>query len=110
MPGSSSASASRPSVLGMRGPDRAVHWANNINGKPFVLRKILIGVAIAFSAVAGIATPAGADPSPFGTLGCSCTPPVAVPDGKAPAGNPMDQGIQNGLGYLRDIPSRHADN
>ena len=53
-----------------------------------------------------MATPAGADPSPFGILGCSCRPQVAVPDGKAPVPDQTDQGIQNGLGYLQGIPPR----
>jgi hypothetical protein len=75
-----------------------------------VIRKILFGAAIAFSVAAGVATPASADPNPFGTLGCSCKPPVAAPDGKAPATNPMDQGIQNGLGFLHGSSPRPADN
>jgi hypothetical protein len=74
-----------------------------------MIRKVLFGAAIAFCAVAGMATPANADPSSFGTLGCSCTPPVSVPDGKAPATNQVDQGIQNGLGYLHGMPPRPAD-
>jgi hypothetical protein len=75
-----------------------------------VIKKILFSAAIAFSAAAGVATPAGADPSAFGTLGCSCKAPVTVPDGKAPAMNPTDQGIQNGLGSLHATPSHPADN
>jgi hypothetical protein len=70
----------------------------------------LFGAAIAFYAAAGIATPASAEPTPFGTLGCSCKAPVSVPDGKAPATDQMDQGIQNGLGYLHGTPPRPADN
>lgn len=75
-----------------------------------LIRKVLFGAAIAFCAAAGTATPASADPSPFGTLGCSCKPPVSVPDGKAPAPDQLDQGIQNGLGYLHGTPPRPADN
>jgi hypothetical protein len=75
-----------------------------------VIRKVLIGAAIAFSAAAGSATPANADPSAFGALGCSCKPPVAVPGGKAPATDQVDQGIQNGLGLLHGNPPRPADN
>jgi hypothetical protein len=75
-----------------------------------VIKKILIGAAIAFSAAAGIATPASADPSAFGTLGCSCKPPVTATDGKAPAMDLTEQGIQNGLGYLHDTPPRPANN
>jgi hypothetical protein len=75
-----------------------------------VIKKILFGAAIAFTAAAGIATPASADPSAFGTLGCSCQPPATVSDGKAPATNPMEQGIQNGLGFLHGTSPRPADN
>jgi hypothetical protein len=75
-----------------------------------VIRKILFAAAIAFSAAAGIAAPASADPSPFGTLGCSCQPPAPVPGAKAPAMNPMDLGIQNGLGFLHGNSPRPADN
>jgi hypothetical protein len=74
-----------------------------------VIKKILFGAAIALVAAAGVATPASADPSAFGTLGCSCTPPVAAPDGKAPATDQVDQGIQNGLGYLRSGPPHPDD-
>lgn len=75
-----------------------------------MIRKVLFGAAIAFCATVGIAAPASADPSAFGTLGCSCKPPVSVPDGKAPATDQLDQGIQNGLGYLHGTPPRPADN
>jgi hypothetical protein len=77
---------------------------------PLVIRQILFAAAIAFSAAAGIAAPASADPSPFGTLGCSCQPPATAPDGKAPAMNPTDLGIQNGLGFLHGNSPRPADN
>jgi hypothetical protein len=75
-----------------------------------VIRKVLFGAAIAFSVAAGVATPASADPSSFGTLGCSCQPPVVAPPGKAPATDQMNQGIQNGLGYLHGSASRPNDN
>jgi len=75
-----------------------------------VIRKVLFAAAIAFSAAAGIATPASADPSPFGTLGCSCQPPATVTDGKAPAMDPLDLGIQNGLGFLHGTQPRPANN
>jgi hypothetical protein len=74
-----------------------------------VITKVLFGAAIALGAALGIATPASADPSSFGVLGCSCRPPVAPPDGKAPVTDQMDQGIQNGLGYLRGTPA-HPSN
>jgi hypothetical protein len=74
-----------------------------------VIRKILFGAAIALAAAAAVATPASADPSPFGTLGCSCRPPVQGPDGKAPIRDQMDQGIQGGLDYLKALPPHRVD-
>jgi hypothetical protein len=74
-----------------------------------VIRKILFGAAIALAAAVGVATPASADPSSFGTLGCSCEPPAVAPPGKAPVNDQVDQGIQNGLGYLHSGPP-HPDN
>lgn len=74
-----------------------------------MIKKALFGVAIAFCAAAGMATAASADPSPFGTLGCSCKPQASVPEVKSPATSQVDQGIQNGLGYLHGIPPRHTD-
>ena len=75
-----------------------------------MIRKILTGTAIAIGAATVIAAPVSADPSPFGTLGCSCQPPVAVPDRKAPAADQIDQGIQNGLDYLHGASPGTADN
>jgi hypothetical protein len=75
-----------------------------------MIRNVLIGAAIAFGAAAAVATPASADPSSFGTLGCSCKPPVVAPHGEAPASDAISQGIQNGLGYLHGTPPRPADN
>ena len=75
-----------------------------------MITKILFGAAIALAAAAVVATPASADPSPFGTLGCSCQPPAVAPHGKAPAADQVDQGIQNGLSYLHGSSPRLADN
>ena len=75
-----------------------------------MIRNILFGAAIALAAAVSVATPASADPSSFGTLGCSCTPPVVAPPGTAPVTDQVDQGIQNDLGYLHGTPPRPADN
>jgi hypothetical protein len=75
-----------------------------------VIKKVLFGAAIALTAAVGIATPASADPSPFGTLGCSCQPPATAPGSKAPAMNQTDLGIQNGLGFLHGTSPRPANN
>lgn len=75
-----------------------------------MINKILFGAAIVLGAAVGIAAPAGAEPSPFGTLGCACQPPPTAPGGKAPAMNPTDQGIQNGLGFMHGTSPRPTDN
>jgi hypothetical protein len=87
----------------------AVHSTNDSYGEPLVITKILFGAMIAFAVSAGMATTANADPSSFGTLGCSCTSPVAASDGKAPIGDQLNQGIKNGLGYLQ-APTPPANN
>jgi hypothetical protein len=75
------------------------------------ITKFLIGAAVALGfATAGTATPASADPSAFGTLGCSCTPPASAPDANAPTTDQVDQGIRNGLGYLHGAAPHRADN
>ncbi|EUA15328.1 hypothetical protein I546_0124 [Mycobacterium kansasii 732] len=63
-----------------------------------MISKILAGVALAAGAAVWIAAPAGADPDPFGNLGCSCQSPVQ--------GNPADQlnqGIQQGQSDLETL-------
>ena len=40
-----------------------------------MITKVLVSAAIAFGAAVGVAAPAGADPNPFSTLGCSCQAP-----------------------------------
>jgi hypothetical protein len=71
-----------------------------------VHKQIFIGAAIAFGVAAAIVVPAGAEPSPFGALGCSCEPPTSPPESAAPGTNQTNQGIQNGLNYLRANPRR----
>ncbi len=73
-----------------------------------MITKVLLSAAVTLGVAAGIATPASADPNPFGTLGCSCTLPA--PDAKAPATDQLNRGIQSGLGYLDGISPRPADN
>jgi hypothetical protein len=69
-----------------------------------VIKKALLSAAIALGAAMAVATPAGADPSAFGTLGCSCTQPVDVPHGKPAVKDQLNQGIQSGLGSLHGGP------
>ena len=71
-----------------------------------MITKFVFTAAIALSAATAVATPAGADPSLFGALSCSCTQPSDVPHGKPAVSDQLKQGIQSGLGSLhRDPPS-----
>ena len=74
--------------------------ANDSHGELFVIKKVLVSVAVLLGAAGAAATPASADPNPFGTLGCSCNPAIGVPGGKTGVQGQVDQGIQNGLGSL----------
>jgi hypothetical protein len=69
-----------------------------------VITKVLFSAAIALGAAMAVATPASADPSSFGTLGCSCTQPIEVPHGKPAVKDQVNQGIQSGLGSLHGGP------
>lgn len=67
-----------------------------------MITKALVGAAIALgTAVGGLAAPAGADPSAFNVLSCSC--PQTVPKGSVPVSDQMDKGIEAGLTYLQGI-------
>jgi hypothetical protein len=90
----------------MRAPDDAVHSGNDHDGEASVIRRVLLGAAIGLGIAAGVAAPASADPSAFGTLGCSCKPPASAPDAKAPGSEQTNQGIRSGLDYLHGNPSR----
>ena len=65
-----------------------------------MITKVVFSAAIALGAAIAVATPAGADPSSFGTLSCSCTQPVDVPHDKPAVKDQLNQGIQSGLGSL----------
>jgi hypothetical protein len=68
-----------------------------------VITKVLFSAAIALGIAIAVATPAGADPSSFGTLSCSCTQP-GDPHGKSAVKDQLNQGIQSGLGSLHGGP------
>jgi hypothetical protein len=59
-----------------------------------VVSKVLACAALAIGAAVAIAAPAGADPSVFNDLSCSC--PQTVSNGGAVA-DQIDRGIQSGL-------------
>ena len=69
-----------------------------------LITKVVLTAAITLGAALAVATPASADPSSFGTLGCSCTQPIDVPHGKPAVKDQVDQGIQSGLGSLHGSP------
>jgi hypothetical protein len=70
-----------------------------------LITKILTSTAIALAAAAGIAAPAGADPSPFNVLSCdSC--PQTVKKGGPPAPAQTNQSIQRGLNDLQGAPGQ----
>ncbi|MGA9491309.1 MAG: hypothetical protein WBV80_13820 [Mycobacterium sp.] len=66
-----------------------------------MIQRLLVGLAVLLGVAAAAATPVGADPNPFGTLGCSCQSVGETPTGKPDVKDQVDQGIQNGLGSLR---------
>jgi hypothetical protein len=74
--------------------------ANNYHGEPSVIRKVLFSAAITLGASVALAAPAGADPSTFGNLSCSCEPTVSYP---AARGTAVDQGILSGMAEIADL-------
>jgi hypothetical protein len=68
-----------------------------------VITRVLFSAAVALAVAVGVATPAGADPSAFGTLSCGCE--TTAPQGGAAVTEQIDQGIQSGLAYLQGPPA-----
>ncbi|HEY0226785.1 MAG TPA: hypothetical protein VGC05_10415 [Mycobacterium sp.] len=64
----------------------------------------LFSAAIVCAAAVSTASPAGADPSVFGNLYCSCEEPAL--DGDIAVEDQMDLGIQRGLEDLRANQAR----
>jgi hypothetical protein len=60
-----------------------------------VVSRILVGAALAAGTAIAIAAPAGADPSVFNDLSCSC--PQTVSNGGIPLIEQLQRGIQAGL-------------
>ena len=61
-----------------------------------MVSKILVSAALAVGAAVAIAPPAGADPSVFNDLSCSC--PQTVSNGGSSVADQINRGIQSGLG------------
>lgn len=78
--------------------------ANDFHGKLLTMKIMLAGAAVLLAALAATAGPATADPNPFGTLGCSCSPVAGIPPGNPDVKDQVDRGIQNGLGSLHRKP------
>jgi hypothetical protein len=72
-----------------------------------MLDKVLLSAAITLGVALAVATPTSADPSPFGTLSCSCsTQPGDVRQNGPAVNDQIIQGIQSGLRSLHyDPPS-----
>jgi len=64
------------------------------------MKRILASAALLLAALAVTPAPAGADPSPFGALGCSCIPVTGIPAGSPEVKDQVDEGIQSGLASL----------
>ena len=60
-----------------------------------MVSKILVSAALAIGAAVAIAAPAGADPSVFNDLSCSC--PQTVSNGGSSVADQINRGIQSGL-------------
>jgi hypothetical protein len=60
-----------------------------------VVSKILAGAALAVGAAVAIAAPAGADPSVFNDLSCSC--PQTISNGGSSVADQINRGIESGL-------------
>jgi hypothetical protein len=74
-----------------------------------IIEKLLFGAAIALAATVVTATPADAEPSQFGTLGCTCNPVTGMPGSTSDLQSQVDEGIQHGLGSLHTSPPRPGD-
>ena len=74
-----------------------------------MITKVVFTAAITLGAALAVATPASADPSSFGTLGCSCRQPTDVPHGKPVVKDDVNQGIQSGLRSLHGGPPNPVD-
>jgi hypothetical protein len=74
-----------------------------------IIEKLMVGAAIAFTAIVTTATPASAEPSQFGTLSCSCDPAAGTPDSNSDLKSQVDAGIQRGLGSLHVSPPGFGD-
>jgi hypothetical protein len=66
-----------------------------------LITKVGLTAAITLGVVLTLATPAGADPSAFGPLRCSCTRATVIPRGRLAIKDQLDDGILSGLASVR---------
>jgi hypothetical protein len=66
-----------------------------------VVSKILVSAALTVGAAVAIAAPAGADPSVFNDLSCSC--PQTVSDGAPSVIDQINRGIRAGLSGMDTV-------
>ncbi|BBZ49246.1 hypothetical protein H7H82_12840 [Mycobacterium heidelbergense] len=69
-----------------------------------MVSRILVGATLAVGAAVAVAAPAGADPSVFNNLSCSC--PQTVSNGGPSLIDQMERGIQAGQSGVDAV---HAD-
>jgi hypothetical protein len=68
-----------------------------------VFTKVFITAAISFGVAAGVAVPAGADPSAFGVLSCNCEGVATAANGAPSVKDQVKTGIDNGFADLQGI-------
>jgi hypothetical protein len=88
---------------------KSAYWGIDPNGASLIIEKLLVGAAITLAATVVTATPAGAEPSQFDTLSCSCNPATGLPHSAADLKSQVDEGIQHGLGSLHSSPPSPGD-
>ncbi|HET7073272.1 MAG TPA: hypothetical protein VFI55_04205 [Mycobacterium sp.] len=66
--------------------------------------KVLLSVIVGLVAGVVVAAPAGADPSVFSKLSCSCTDGSTVSNYAPATIDRINEGIQSGMSALPDVP------
>ena len=67
------------------------------------MTKVVLSAALALGVAVAVATPASADPSVFGVLGCSCQNPAAVSAGQTPPADQVSQGMRAGSAEVQGL-------
>ena len=68
-----------------------------------MITKVLFSAAVALSVAVGVAIPAGADPSAFGVLSCSCGGEPTTAVGGPTVSDQINDGIQDGFADLQGV-------